>query len=198
MSNAAQLDFLSVIDDLTTQPATEREQNIQRCNARAQLYELMGECAQTNIIKTAFEQMKDAEEVIAQLKQEFPAAAAEIDACFVQLMPPKIFRDYGSQIYRAYCREVITQLVFEKKKKRSMTSAEVCIVMSEISLKAPLNGDATAMYYKHFRAALGQDVAEKACGALAQHARESYAGAVAELEYILFRKYEQYIERVQQ
>lgn len=59
-------------------------------------------------------------------------------------------------VYRGHCRELLTRLA-KGEDTRPATDTEICMVCSELSLKAPLNAAATGVYFSAWLRAFPDD-----------------------------------------
>jgi len=138
------------------------------------------------VISSAFDHMRIAEEEIAAAKSRYPKKAAELHASFRLLCPGESFAKYAPQIYRAHAKELLQRIARGKDLALS-TRAELCIVLSEASLLAPLENDYACLYSQSFRVVFPKIYARIF---KIWPPRPSFKGAVKELKRKLERKFQ--------
>lgn len=106
-----------------------------------------GSCA--DAIMYTFRRMDIAEEEIRNAKIQQPELAERIDTAFRHLCPTPPLLHVSDKVYRLHCREIIDRMV-KKHDLETATKAEILGMLSETSLKAPLNETATLLYEKLF------------------------------------------------
>lgn len=97
-------------------------------------------------IRYAFRCMSVAEEVIARLK----ATPEQAQEAFGVLKPSPILRTFSMELYERHAEEIVRR-VMAGQDVRPGTKAEVLAMMSETSLKAPLNQPGQALTEALFR-----------------------------------------------
>lgn len=176
-------DFLQLALDFTVQTGKATD-------PRQELYAFLPD-GMGQRLDSIFQRMEYAEEVIEEMKSRYPGREQEVHNTFKHLCPPPFFEEAGKSIYQAYCREIIMLVMSGKvKKKFPMTSAEICLVLKEMSLIAPLTHDAMSLYFKHFIQCFSQAEIAKVFPEGVPDVRETYKGALDELEYTLRRKFD--------
>lgn len=138
------------------------------------------------VIVSAFEHMRIAEEEIKSAKQRYPQKAQELHASFRLLCPPESFTKYPPDLYRAHAKELL-QRIARSKDITLATRAELCIVLSEASLLAPLENDYACLYSQSFRVIFPRKYRQLFKMWLP---RPSFKGAVKELQRKLQRKFQ--------
>jgi hypothetical protein len=115
---------------------------------------LMGE------LNNAFALIYAAEEEIAAAQERHPEAADRLWHSYSLLTPPADGFMRREPAFRAHCREILER-VAKGEDTRQATAAEVCRVLSEASLIAPLTSPAFGLYVRMWQAAglpdLGDD-----------------------------------------
>lgn len=101
---------------------------------------------------SAFTLMETAEEEIAAAQERHPEAADRLWHSFRLLTPPNEGFMQREPAYRAHCRELLERVAKGEDTRRA-TAAEVCRVLSEASLIAPLSGPAFGLYVRMWQAA---------------------------------------------
>ena len=105
-----------------------------------------------------FEQMGVAEEGIAAAQARHPRAADRIYHSF-RLLKPTQERMETEFVYRSHVRELLDR-VAANADTRPGTAAEVCCVMLQTSMLAPLRSSAAGLYMRMWQAAGFPDIEE--------------------------------------
>ncbi len=141
-----------------------------------------------------FRCMDIAEEAIFDFQIQYPEKADLLDDCFLTVTPTCSAIQKQPHMFRHHARELL-QRVVDGEKLQPATRAEAILILSEASLKAPLQRDAGALYirlfkeiFPNYREIIGQTVIH-----------ESYPGATDQiLAEIQRRAYQQrHIPQVQ-
>ena len=106
-----------------------------------------------NVILGLFKYMEKAENVIAEQMDENPDYAEVINDSF-KYMQPGILNGLHEQLYTTHCEEIIVRLMNNINPKPA-TKAELCAVMMDVSLKAPLSHDSWVFYATLFNNVFG-------------------------------------------
>lgn len=137
------------------------------------MFELMGGGVMSTM-GWVLDAVQVAEEEIERASEECPKSAKSIDAAFRKLQPTTVFQEHPvMDVYRHHCKELLRRVV-GKEKLAPATRVEAMLGLAGMSLKAPLNRDATLLYSRLFeevfpgRGEFPDD-------------RESYPGACEEL-----------------
>lgn len=109
-------------------------------------------------IAHAFRCMEIAEEEIAAAKVRFPLVASQLHDGFRELCPPVVLREAGERLYRAHCREMLARIAGGTPVGPA-TTAEILAVLQAMSLAAPLERAATALYWERFAETFPADAA---------------------------------------
>ena len=133
-----------------------------------------------NAMVFAFDCMEIAEHEIATAKAKYPLQADLIDGLFAYLCPPPGMQDFGTLVYTVYVKEQIERVV-DQIRIEHPTKAEILMVLSRMSEKAPLTPDATKLYVDLFI----ELFPERAVPGLDLH--ESYKGACEEIKRDIVR-----------
>lgn len=137
-----------------------------------------------NVMAGAFQQMRIAEEEIASAKKLSPPRAGEIHDAFILLCPSPILEDFGEDLYRIHAREILERIIRGEDPEWA-TDAEVMAALYQTSMKAPLNQNAVALYFRLFTrwwpSFLPEGMTEL------DLPREEWAGAMNELEWEIRR-----------
>lgn len=105
------------------------------------------------VMAGAFERMEWGEQEIAAAQARHPQHADRIWHSFCLLVPNAgLERMSYERVYRAHCREILDR-VAAGEDTRPGTAAEVCCVMLNSSLLAPLTSAATGLYMRMYQAA---------------------------------------------
>jgi hypothetical protein len=110
-------------------------------------------------LNDAFTLMETAEEEIAEAQQRHPEAADRLWHSYSLLAPPADGFMQREPAYRAHCREILER-VAKGEDTRQGTAAEVCRVLSEASLVAPLKSPAFGLYLRMWQAAGLPDIGD--------------------------------------
>jgi len=104
---------------------------------------------------SAFAQIKVAEEVIKENKEDYPL----VDKCFLAFRSKLIGPDFAPWIFRSHCKEIADRLKkvgkrWSKKQifdlMQPLTKAEIVCALSSASMLAPLRRDASALALHYF------------------------------------------------
>lgn len=104
----------------------------------------------------AFRCMEIAEEEIAFARARHPVSQKEINSAFRFLCPPDTLRHVSSEVYRHHCRELLER-VTRKADMRLGTDAECLCALSEASMAALPNRNASLLYWRLFTRVLPRD-----------------------------------------
>ena len=102
---------------------------------------------------------------------------------FLSLRLSPAYNGFSVDLYRAHCRELLERIITGDSADVP-TDAEVMIVLSEMSLRVPLNNDAWALYITLFKKRFPgklPDISTK-------DVHESYAGAMSQIDNEIRRK----------
>ena len=105
-------------------------------------------------ITHVFRYIEIAEEEIRRAIEGAPESATALNGCFLQLQPPTQLKGRPEALYRAYCRELLERVV-DGTALELPTKPEVLLALSQLSLKAPLNRNALALYESLFAEIFG-------------------------------------------
>ncbi|NQE89763.1 hypothetical protein [Nocardia terpenica] len=98
-----------------------------------------------------FDQMEWAEDEIERAQRRYPHAKNKLYHSFLLLRATHDLM--GTEIvYRAHCREILARVV-KGEDTRPGTAAEICTMMSEISLRTSLNTAAFGLYARAWKLA---------------------------------------------
>ncbi|MGH7164998.1 MAG: hypothetical protein ACREIS_05670 [Nitrospiraceae bacterium] len=101
-------------------------------------------------IARSFTRMEIAEREIREAMARHPDHAPYIDrVAFGLLVPPRILDSMSDEVYCRHARELLDRLATAESTADG-TAAEMCAVLSESSLLAPLSPTATALYARQF------------------------------------------------
>jgi hypothetical protein len=134
-------------------------------------------------IAGTFALMGIAEELIAEYKRAFPAWASLFDKAFLALCPPPGFSRLDPRVYRAHAREVLERFAEGWEPTagdRAPTRMEAMVVLSQGSLRHPLEQAHQALYERLFAEAFGPGALEPGRRGKAQ-TPEPYPGACDEV-----------------
>jgi len=124
------------------------------------------------IMQQAFRRMEIAEEEIELAKTKYPDQTDATHGSFRLLMYDELFECVIDDVYRQHCKELI-QRVAKKQDTRPATKAEVMCALSGMSLVAPLDRDAAALFSNLFEQIMDAEFEATTV--------ESYDGAAWEL-----------------
>ncbi len=102
-----------------------------------------------SVIARTFSKMELAEEEIDAAKRRHPLAAGRIHRAFRHLCPSPALSAAPEKLFRAHCTELLER-VAAGCDLRPGTTAEVLAVLSELSLRAPLERAHTLLFVKLF------------------------------------------------
>lgn len=105
----------------------------------------LGAMEASSTIGRVFELASVAEEEIAAGKKRYPKKAQTISQHFMELCPPSPMVEFSDELYRAYVRERIEQLVHGRP--RTATNAEAAMSICLTSGKTPIHWEYTAAYW---------------------------------------------------
>lgn len=107
-----------------------------------------------NPISKTFRLMEIAEEEIA--------AAGDPEGAFEILCPPPSLRDLREDLYRAHARELLRRHCAgaSRKAMEMGTLAEICALLHQLSLKAPLKRDYARVFEFCFRECMPEEAGE--------------------------------------
>lgn len=105
----------------------------------------LGAMGASSTIGRVFEFASVAEEEIAAGKKRYPEKAKTISLHFMELCPPSPMVEFSDELYRAYVRERIEQLVHGRP--RTATNAEAAMTICLTSGKTPIHWEYTAAYW---------------------------------------------------
>ena len=104
----------------------------------------------------AFRCMEIAEEEIAFARARYPVFEKQINAAFRFLCPPDSLRSVSSEVYRHHCCELLER-VARKADMRLGTDAECLCALSQASMAALPNRNASLLYWRLFNRVLPLD-----------------------------------------
>ena len=110
----------------------------------------MGDFAAT--VTDTFALIDIAEEEVAAAQQRHPSAASRVWHAFRLLTPPEHEYMRQERPFRAHCREILDRVAVGAD-TRTGTAAEVCVLLKQTSLKAPLTSAAFGLYARMWVAA---------------------------------------------
>ena len=107
-----------------------------------------------NDIASIFDRMEMAEQVIKEMKREFPAKTKNIHDSFKYLAPTVYFHGKSHKLYRSHCREIILRIINNSDISFG-TNAEIAGLLCDLSQSAPLNHDYAYVYQIMFKKIFG-------------------------------------------
>lgn len=138
--------------------------------------------------KSVFDFMGLAEEVIADMKNEYPDREKEIHNAFKYLYPNReLFISITPVVYKHHCREIIER-VLNKHPLNFGTSAEVLLVLHNMSFVHPLSQTYSFLIDRLFKEVMGLDAASMIKGDFDYILQEAYPGEADEIDTMLRRK----------
>lgn len=140
-------------------------------------------------VTTTFGLVEVALDELEAAKARTPLMSPVLHRCFIMLQPTSVLRGKSPDLYRRHCRELLDRVVAGED-HREMTSAEVCGLLCDLSLMAPLAHDSAALYMTHFRRIFPDKAVDD------EHLyRGSYKGSLEELERKIRRRFRNSFER---
>ena len=129
-----------------------------RRNIRQVINELNPSFDSTTILKvhSALDLIAIAEEEIDDICKKQPDKKKSIWPAFPILRPTDYFLCKEPKIYRHHCRELL-QRILTGIDTRLGTKAECMFIISEMTLKTPVNQDCSALYFNLFSEIMGKN-----------------------------------------
>lgn len=137
----------------------------------------------------AFRDMEIAEEEIALAIERHPEQRDAIWDSFQYCMRGPVLGQAPEKVYRSHMRELIERVAAgaSDKEINDATNAEICWMLKDLALIAPLNADGFYLYYTCFSAAFPED-APRVFAGMDWTPRESWVGRGEELRQDVARK----------